>query len=274
MKKIFYIFMLFVSGIASAQQYIIGKVTTDIDTHVPGVTVFNLRTEEMVLTDRNGQFIIKANTTDELRFVKQNFDRVSVKVKAEDFTKPMSVSIQLLPQMIEEVEIAFKPTGNLKKDVRSLDRPRVEALNNALANNMKMSPSVAYPSNKMPSTLSMGPNFSAGQVPLFSIGGEGGLLGALINTIGRKARPAKTTPDYLERQAFYKKVKESVNLQYFYDHGIDEYEFEMLVVYTDNKYNLAKNYRTAFNKTTIENYLKNELKSFISTKLSPSQKPS
>lgn len=268
MKKIFYIFMLLVSGVASAQQYIIGKVTTDIDTHVPGVTVFNLRTEEMVLTDRNGQFIIKANTTDELRFVKQNFDRVSVKVKAEDFTKPMSISIQLLPQMIEEVEIAFRPTGNLKKDVRSLDRPRVEALNNALANNMKMPPSVAYPSNKMPSTLSMGPNFSAGQVDVIK------LAGALVGLLKKQTQPAKTTPDYLERQAFYKKVKESVNLQYFYDHGIDEYEFEMLVVYTDNKYNLAKNYRTAFNKTVIENYLKNELKSFISTKLSPSQKPS
>lgn len=269
MRKFFYFILLLGFVSANAQQYIIGKVTTEVDTHVPGVTVFNLRTEEMVLTDKDGHFIIKANTTDELRFVKNNFDRVAVKVKAEDFTKPMNISIQLRPQMIEKVEIAaFKPSGNLRKDVRALDRPRVEALNNALSYNMKVPPTVVYPSNRMPSTLTMGPNFSAGQMNMV------GLANALFGLIKKKTEPAKTTPDYIERQAFYKRVKESVNLQYFYDHGIDEYQFEMLVIYTDNKYNLAKNYRVGFNKKVIEDYLKNELNNFISTKIRPARTPS
>ena len=263
MNKFLFFTFLFAFGFISAQQYVIGKVTTEADTKVPGVIVFNVHTEEMAKTDGDGNFIIKATTADELRFIKNNFERVAVKVKPDDFSKPLNISIQLRAQLIEEVEIAFKPTGNLRKDVRALDRPKkVEDLNNDLAKWMQLEPTMAYPSNKMPSTLVLGPDMKSGQISLFSSGG-GGLLGAVIKSISKAAQPAKTTADYAETQAFYKRVKENIDLDYFYKHGIDEYQFEMLLAFVDGKYELAKNFRSNFNKTAIEFYLKKELKDFM-----------
>lgn len=264
MKKPLFLLMLILTfGITEAQQLVMGTVTTEFETEVPGVTIMNMRTEEQTQTNGDGHYVIKAAVGDELRFVKRNFERVAFKVKAEDFSKPLNISIQLKPQDIEEVEIAFKPTGILKKDVRALDRPRkVVELNNALANSMRIPPATAYPTNKMPSTLSFGPNFNAGQMSLFSTGG-GGLIGAVVGSIIKKTQPAKTTPDYSETLAFYKRVKENVDLQYFYNRGLDEYQFEMLLAFTDGKYNLAKNFKSNFNKIAIENYLKNELKDFM-----------
>lgn len=263
MNKFLFFTFLFAFGFIGAQQYVIGKVTTEADTKVPGVLVFNVHTEEMARTDSDGNFIIKATAADELRFIKNNFERVAVKVKPDDFSKPLNISIQLRTQLIEEVEIAFKPTGNLRKDVRALDRPKkVEDLNNDLAKWMQLEPTMAYPSNKMPSTLVFGPDMKSGQISLFSSGG-GGLLGAVIKSISKAAQPAKTTADYAEAQTFYKRVKENIDLDYFYKHGIDEYQFEMLLAFVDGKYELAKNFRSNFNKTAIEFYLKKELKDFM-----------
>ncbi|SNV42773.1 TonB-linked outer membrane protein, SusC/RagA family [Chryseobacterium taklimakanense] len=261
-KFLLFIFIL-AFGFVGAQQYVIGHVTTDAGTKVPGVLVFNVHTEETARTDSDGNFIIRARSSDELRFIKNNFERVSVKVQPDHFTRPLNIAIQLRAQLIEEVEIAFKPTGNLRKDVRALDRPKkVEELNNNLAKWVQSGPAMAYPSNKMPSSLVLGPDMKSGQLSLFSSGG-GGLLGAAIKSISKAVQPAKTTADYAETQAFYKRVKENIDLGYFYKHGIDEYQFEMLLAFVDGKYQLAKNFRSNFNKTAIEFYLKKELKDFM-----------
>ena len=276
MKKIFYMFLLLAFSFMNAQQYVIGKVTTETSAEISGVTVYNVRSEEMSQTDIDGNYIIKANVGDELRFIKQRFERISHRVKPDDFSKLLNVSIQLLPQMIEEVEVAFRPTGDLKKDSKALNRAKkVEDLNNDIALSLLTAPETATPSNQMPSTIVMGPNYSAGQISLLTVGGgNGGLIGLLASGIKRKLSADKLTPDYIDRQNFYKKVKESVDLDFFYEHGLDEYQFEMLLVYADKKHDLAKNFKNNFNKITIENYLKTELKEFIDTKIKPSQKPS
>lgn len=129
MKKLLYFFLLFAFGFAGAQQYVIGKVTTENDTQVPGVIVYNVNSEQMAHTDNEGNFIIKASVNNELRFIKRNFDRVSITVRADNFSKPLNISIQLLPQTIEEVEIAFKPSGDLKKDNDWLISKKTSLLN-------------------------------------------------------------------------------------------------------------------------------------------------
>ena len=274
MRKLFYLFLLFFFSAIHAQHFVIGKVTTEVDTKVSGVIVFNADTEEQVFTDKDGFFIIKVTPQQELRFIKRNFERVSHRVKPEDFSKPLNVSIQLMTRDIEEVEIAFKPTGNLKKDVKTLDKPRrVVELNENLAMNMKIAPIKSFPTNSMPSTIVMGPNYNAGQVSVLSTGSSGGVLGALINTVKRKVDP-KTTPTYTETVEFYNRVKGIVDLKFFYNHGLDEYSFERLLVFADQQFQLTKNFRNNFDKNTIESYLKRALKEFLETKMASKNKQS
>lgn len=270
MNKIFLLLAIFIFSFGNAQQYIIGKVTTERETEVPGVIVFNPRTDEQTITNTDGHFMISAVSGDELRFIRKNFDRTSVKLKDEDFTKPLNVSIYLMTEEIEEVQLGFKPSGILKKDVAALNQPRkVVELNRNIASSMRIPPTTSYPSVKMPSTLQQGPNFSVGQ------GNVIGLIGAIAGAVSKKVSP-KTTANFAETQAFYKRIKLTVDLNYFYKHGLDEYQFDQLMAYADQRFDLSKNYRNNFNRTQIESYLRMALKDFLDVKgiVSSAESPS
>ena len=201
--------------------------------------------------------MLKAETGQELRFVKSRYERFSTLVSGNHLSSSLRIILKQTPELIEEVEIGFVPTGNLKKDVNRLETPRrVKELNENMASYMRTKPSQAYPELKTPSTLQTGPNYSAGQVNVL------GLLSYLV----KKTQKQPTTPNYSEQQAFYRRVKEEVNMQYFTKYGLDEYQFEELLVYADRKYELSKNFRSNFNIATIESYLRMSLKDFLNTR--------
>lgn len=252
-----FLFLLFFFSL-NAQKYVFGKIVSEDGIELAGVVIMNMNTEEQSVSDKDGIFMIQVAEKEEIRFVKPNYERFSKIVSLENFNSSMRIVLKHTPQLIEEVEIAFKPTGNLKKDMARLEpSEKVKRLNANMSSYMKTKPAEAYPTLKAPSTLQTGPNYSVGQVNVL------GLLGLLV----KKVQKQPTTPNYAEQQAFYRKIHETVDKSYFTKYGLDDFQFEQLVIYADRKYELCKNLRNNFNKLTIENYLKMALKDFLNTRI-------
>lgn len=120
-----------------AQNYIFGKVTSEDNDEMPEVTVINIRTDERVLTNRDGHFMISGRAGDELRFIKAGYERTNRKITQENITAPVNVTMIRAAELIAEVEIKKNITGDIKIDAKNLNPPRkVEKLKNDLAKYM------------------------------------------------------------------------------------------------------------------------------------------
>lgn len=261
MTKKITLFIFLLTGIFSlAQQMAIGAITTESGIAVSGVSVANMRTGVVVASNGDGYFSIAASPGDELRFAAPRYERKSVTLSASDFTTSLKVYLSLATKVIEEVEIAFKPSGILKKDVKALDQPqKVIALNSATNTWMRQKPNEMPAANKALSTIISGPNMNAGQINML------GVAKALVGLITKQVAPPPPAKNYAEKEKFYAKVKSTVNLDYFYAFGIDEYGFERFLVYADKQADLARKYSRNFNKADIEAELKILFKEFMKT---------
>lgn len=132
-KLFFILFTIFFINI-NAQDYIFGKITTEDKAEIPDVTVINIRTDERVLTNRDGHFMISGRAGDELRFVKTGYERTNSRVTKENISSPINVTLIRAAALIAEVEIKKNITGDIKIDSKNLNPPRkVEKLKNDLA---------------------------------------------------------------------------------------------------------------------------------------------
>lgn len=248
-------FLIFNKALA---QQISGIVLIDDATPANAVLVMNMRSQEQVYSDREGRFSLVVSVGDELRFVKKGYDRTQLKITSWD-----NIKVELKPSFheIEEVKIEMKLTGDLKKDTKILEpSAKVSDLKNTIAMSLKHKPEKGFPKNPMPSTLVLAPNYNAGQLPIIP------LVGSIFKQIKKSAAPPKNF-DFVDRQTFYDRVKSSINKEYFYAKGLDEYQLEMFIIYTDKKHHLAKSFHSNFNIATIEGYLKMELTEFLDTKV-------
>ncbi|MCX8525118.1 hypothetical protein OF897_14455 [Chryseobacterium formosus] len=107
----------------NAQSYIFGKISSEDLTEVPGVTVINMRTNEQVLSNRDGHFMVSGREGDILRFFKSGYDRIDRKVSKENLESPMNVQLTRAAQLIAEVEIKKGLSGDLKIDSKALNQP-------------------------------------------------------------------------------------------------------------------------------------------------------
>lgn len=263
-QKITLLFFLFAGIFSFAQQMAIGTVTTESGIAVSGASVANMRTGVTAATNSDGYFSIIASPGDELRFAAPRYERRSVMLTASDFNSSLKVYLALATKVIDEVEITFRPSGILKKDVKALDQPqKVIALNTASNNWMKQKPNELPAVNKVPSTIA-GPDMNAGQVSLLSSDG-GGLLGLVTSKIIGKVAPPPPPKNYAEKEKFFAKVKANIDLEYFYAYGIDEFGFDRFLVYADKQTDFVRKYSRNFNKNEIEMELKVLFKNFMKT---------
>lgn len=253
-------FSLFFIQFLPAQQYIFGKVATEENRNVSGAQVVNLRNNEIAVTDQKGLFMIAAQKGDLIRIVSNQFSRQEFRVTEKSFVEPVNITVTRPAVEIEEVKIAFSPTGNLPKDVRALETStRVQMLKNELNNYVMKPMAVAEPSLTMPQTLSMGPNYSAGQVNAI------GLLTAVAGLVQKATAPKMSPPTYYETQQFYAEVKRTVDRKHFVENGLDEFQFDQLIAYADRRYSLALKYRKDFDSAVVTSYLKMALNDFLTT---------
>ena len=100
-------------------QKVSGIVTDEDQNPISAVLVFNVKTEQKTYTNFAGEFTIEAAPNEELKFIRQSFERVSKTVHSQDFNVPFSITIIRSVQNIEEVKIVQQPTGNLEKDLKN-----------------------------------------------------------------------------------------------------------------------------------------------------------
>lgn len=146
-KLLFVLFTVLFINI-QAQDYIFGKVTSEDNNEISDVTVINIRTDERISTNRDGHFMISGRTGDELRFVKNGYERANRKINKENISAPVNVTLMRSATLIAEVELKKEITGDLKIDSKNLNPPRkVQKLKSDLAVYMKRksAPSVLAP---------------------------------------------------------------------------------------------------------------------------------
>ena len=118
----FLVFLFFCFSLHLFSQSVSGTVTDEEGNLLPAVLVFNLQTEKKSYTDLNGQFTIDAKLKEELRFIREGFDRSFKIINPGDFTYSFSLSMLRIPAEIEEVLVPVRLTGNLDIDSRNLTR--------------------------------------------------------------------------------------------------------------------------------------------------------
>ena len=127
MKRWFTLICILLLLVTKAQQ-IQGNVTDENGFALSSVLVFNMNTEKHSYTDGNGHFTIFAKVSDELRLVRNGFERKSVILVQNDFSNELSIQLNRTEEEIEEVNIQ-KLTGNIEKDAKALSKvDKVEQL--------------------------------------------------------------------------------------------------------------------------------------------------
>ncbi|TXF76327.1 hypothetical protein [Chryseobacterium sp.] len=101
-----------------AQQYIFGNVSAESGEMISGAEIVNIRSGQKYLTDHSGNFMIEVEAKDEIRIAKEGFERQIIHIKSTNFSKPVSIVLVKSEILIEEVNLVYKPTGNLKQDVK------------------------------------------------------------------------------------------------------------------------------------------------------------
>lgn len=253
------LFFLFISVSVLSQEYIFGKITSEFGDELPNTIIINTRTDEKLLADKDGNYMIAAKPFDELRFVKNGYERNSAKITTENFSKPLNIQLVLAPHLIEEVEIAFHPTGNLRKDAKSLDPPKkVVALNSSLSDYMITPPTEVAPQLSTPSSFNS-PNLNAGQVNVL------GVISAVTGLLKKATTDPLTKANYAETQEFYYRIKTTMDLSFYTSQGWDEEEIDRFLIYADESYSLAKKYRKNFDVAAISSQMKMAYKEYIKT---------
>lgn len=117
-KKVFLFLIILCSNLLLSQQTITGKIVDDNGEGLSAVTVINISSDKKVYSDSQGMFSIEANPNDELRFVKEDFKRVSRKVLTNGINSQLFITLFQIPRDVGEVKIVKKLTGDLEKDSR------------------------------------------------------------------------------------------------------------------------------------------------------------
>ena len=128
MKKVLLLYFICIS-IFVFSQTISGVVVSDESARLPKILIVNMSSDQKVYSNEVGEFSINAKAGDELRFVRENYEREKVIVKNDYY---LTIRLTKIPQEIEEVRIINKKLAEsqeekLRKDIglpKSPDKPR------------------------------------------------------------------------------------------------------------------------------------------------------
>ncbi|PRA95701.1 hypothetical protein CQ046_21830 [Chryseobacterium sp. MYb7] len=110
--------MMLCSTFIFSQQTVTGRIVDETGENLSKVIVINMSTDKKVYSDAEGIFSINANPNDELRFVKEDFKRISRRVLTNGVNSPLFITLYMIPKDVGEVKIVKKLTGDLETDSR------------------------------------------------------------------------------------------------------------------------------------------------------------
>ncbi len=112
-SRLLFILLFFATRFFAQTQYILGNIANESGDKLPFASIYNLRTDQIVMSDKMGNFVIAAQASDELRISRQGYERKLVTIMPENFAASLTVSLTTIPEEIEEVQLSFRPTGIL-----------------------------------------------------------------------------------------------------------------------------------------------------------------
>lgn len=250
MKNLFIkIFIVALSLIASpnfAQQKVFGKISDDQQLGLPSVLVFNYTKNIRSTSDLYGNFSIEADENDELRFVKESYYRTDKIIKKEIDEKPMYVVLLRAETLIPEVEIEYRPTGNLERDNKHYnDSKKVAKLKSSMEEYMKAPMPAPLPKSEIPKTF-QGHDFNAGYVNPIKV------IAEAVRLVKKASAPQISAPTYNETQDFLKRVKNEVDLSFLTKYGMNEEGIDHFLYYAERVNRLSKRFRKTFKAMEIE----------------------
>jgi hypothetical protein len=110
------VLFIIISFKLKAQNSVSGTVFNENQIALYGVLVVNINTDKQTFTDEKGHFLINAISGNELRFIRKNYERISLKVNQKNDNSTLKIELKYLPKEIEAVVLNYKPTGNLTED--------------------------------------------------------------------------------------------------------------------------------------------------------------
>ncbi|SHM35718.1 hypothetical protein SAMN05444407_113111 [Chryseobacterium contaminans] len=117
-KKGVIFLILLCSNFLFSQQTVTGRIMDDNGESLKAVTIVNMSTDKKAYSDSQGIFSIEANPNDELRFVKEDFRRVSRRVLTDGINPQLLITLFQIPKDVGEVKIVKKLSGDLEQDSR------------------------------------------------------------------------------------------------------------------------------------------------------------
>lgn len=237
MKSPFTGVLLFLCNFLLSQQTVTGIITDENDIQLNSVTVINMSTDQKVLGSPSGEFNINASRNDELRFVKEGYERASKRVLTDGINSQLIITLAQIPQEIEEVKVV-KLSGNLSKDSRKVAKADLGA-------QVQEAVGLPQPVGKMREKPA-----EVKQVLLPVLLGSLNIQ-ALYDLVSGKARKQRRQYHYEDLQEHITWIRDRVDDDYFVNAGIpperisEFIEFSFLVKPQIRTYVKAKNLSAA-----------------------------
>ncbi|WP_347219442.1 carboxypeptidase regulatory-like domain-containing protein [Chryseobacterium sp.] len=117
-KRSLLFLIILCSSFFFSQQAVTGRIIDEEGGDLSAVTIVNMSTDKKVYSNLQGFFSIEANPNDELRFVKEDFRRVSRRVLTDGINAQLLITLFQIPKDVGEVKIVKKLSGDLEQDSR------------------------------------------------------------------------------------------------------------------------------------------------------------
>ncbi len=221
MAKVRWVFsvLLVVFQQVYAQKKVSGWIVDQDQNQVSSVLVVNMTSKETSYSDAFGNFSMMVQDGDELRFVKNGFERTEKRIYAENFDHGIRISLIKLPMEIEEVKV-LPLSGNLAKDSRKLTQPdRLSALQKSIG--------VPAPPEKPREK----PAEVASDVLLPIVFGQLNVQ-AVYDLISGKARRQKHLYQYEDLQENIRWIESKIDQDYFEKIGIKPNEINVFLAFS------------------------------------------
>ncbi len=246
MKKLTILFLLFFLTKANAQNFSGTLFMRDKSSfYLNQIYVTNLNDQKTYLTNFNGEFKVPAKEGDVIRFTSIISERKDITLTKQLLTRDDNlIELEVAYKEIQEVVISrFKPTGNLRKDVRSLDSKK---------SSLEIAKIVNLPVPKGDGTPPVLP------VASLANGGFNLSLSSLYDVISGESKKKKRLYEYEKMMLAIKNIKAYLGEDYFTRLKIsnDLVDNFLQFVYTSDNfsdYSDVRNYEAI--KVSIEKFL-------------------
>lgn len=245
--RVFSLFLVCFSGVfINAQKFINGQVVSESNKGIPNVEIINISNNFKTTTDNDGRFIIKATDENELRIVKEGYERTNHRLEYQDFLKDFKVTLIPRAIEIETVDVGLVMTGNLKKDLKKVTNFRTESLNQEITAFLrygKPTEVISRPTVPKDFQVRSMPNVGVDLIK------AAGLISSIFK--GKAEKPVFFATE-LQSKQFYKNLKNDLGEDYFLSFGLKDTAIDSFLIFCEAKQHLASKYFKNYNVGVIK----------------------